>query len=550
MTAFPAILTKARRQPLALLVLTALGQAAAVAVAAIATRDIFTALASPAAALPATALPLTALAALALSGVALGWLRVVQAVLAERLGQAFVGELRAELFEHLARTPRDRVRAARHGGMSLRFVGDLSAIRGWVGKGLPALVSASLVLPAACIAAFVLDPRLGLAIAVPMALGLLTMTALARRLDPAQRRLRRRRALLSADMSERAPAASGLRLIGRFRREQALLRRRTRALAAAAVARARAAERMRAIPDAVSALAATAVLTVALTHDLPAAVAAGALAVASLTVRPLRELAGVWNRYNAFAVARAKCRRLLRRPTLPRAARKPASGGLAFENVAHGPLAAISFVLPEGRSLAIGGPNGAGKSTLLALAAGLEAPRSGRVRIGRTAAVRAAPLAGVHLLDAHTPILAGSLRRALTLGASRRPADAQVRQAAIDHGLGPLLSRIGGLDGRIAEAGRNISAGERWRILLTRARLAEARILLVDDPDQALDEDALQIMRTLLTERRQTILIATNDAELASLADQTLSLPPPVRSTRQDHLERPASRMATPGSAG
>lgn len=520
MTTFPAILTKARRRPLALLVLAALGQAAAVAAAAIATRDIFAALASSTA-----STPYAALAALAFSGVALGWLRIVQAVLAERLGQAFVGELRAELFDHLARAPRERARAARHGGMSLRFVGDLAAIRGWVGKGLPALVSASVVLPAACIAAFVLDLRLGAAIAGPMALGLVTMMVLARRLEPAQRRLRRRRALLSADMSERAPAAPGLRLIGRFGREQALLRRRTRALADAAVTRARAAARMRAIPDAVSAIAATAALSVALTHDLSAAVAAGALAVASLTARPLRELAGVWNRYNAFTVARAKCRRLLLRPTLPHAARKPAPGPLTFENVTHGPVQGVNFVLPEGRSLAVSGPNGAGKSTLLALAAGLEAPRSGHVRIGQTIAVRAASLAGVHLLDADTPILAGSLRRALTLGAPKRPADRLVRKTAIDHGLDPLLRRIGGLDGRIAEAGRNISAGERWRILLARARLAEARILLIDDPDQALDDDALEIVRALMSERQRTILIATNDSRLASLADQCLSLP-------------------------
>ncbi|MEM7683473.1 MAG: ABC transporter ATP-binding protein [Pseudomonadota bacterium] len=503
MSGFPAIVANGRGRFLILVVLTALLQALAAACAAIATRDIF-----------ATFLahdetrPVGAFLVLAGSGLAIAAGRIGQATLGERLGQSFAGELRDRLFTQFSQMPRLDVQNQRRGGLALRFVGDLSAIRGWVGDGLPKAFASGFVLPAACMAGFLLHPMLGAVLCGCVCFALLVLALAARRLRPLHQALRRRRARLSADMSERAPQAPDLRLIGRMAQERARLRVQTQALTDAATARRRAGAIMRAVPDVVAAAAAALVLAVSLDLDLPTSLAAGGLAAAAIVVTPLRDLALISDRYSAFYVARTKCIRVFKRPILSEAADTPVDTSLTFREVSHGPLQNVSFTVPPGGTFILRGSNGSGKSTLLRLAAGLEEPGQGHTLIGAEPAVRAAPQSRVCLIDSHTPILAGSLRRSLTLGARKRPPDARIRDVAVAFGLASLLCRLGGLNGKISELGRNLSEGERWRVLLVRARLAKARIILLDCPDSFLSEDAEDGIVQWLKDANSTNIIA------------------------------------------
>ncbi len=68
-----------------------------------------------------------------------------------------------------------------------------------------------------------------------------------------------------------------------------------------------------------------------------------------------------------------------------------------------------------------------------------------------------------------SPILAGGLRRAFGLGLTPRPTDERLLTVGRDFGLGRTIARLGGLDGRVAENGRDLSSGERSRLLLARA---------------------------------------------------------------------------------
>lgn len=488
MSAMPSISGQGRGRFLTLVVLTALLQAGAAAVAAVATRDVFeTFLAPP------ESFPVAALAVLAASGIVIAIGRIAQATVAERLGQSFAGDLREQLFAHLSLMPRLAVQNQRRGGLSLRFVGDLSSIRNWVGDAMPKLIAAVFVLPAACGAGFLLHPVLGTVLTVCVCVGLAVMALAARTLRPLHRALRRQRALLSADMIERAPQAPDLRLIGRMGREIARLRNRTHTLTEAATARRRAGAVIRAIPDVIAAIAGALVLATALHLDLPASLAAGGLAAAAILVAPLRDFAMIWDRYSAFVVARSKCLRVFRRPVLLARKTLPSQPSMTFEDVSHGPLRNLSFHVPVGGQLQLHGVNGTGKTTLLRLAAGLEEPDEGRVLIGEHPAMSAAPEFGICLIDAQTPILAGSLRRCLTLGTVKRPSDAQILETATAVGLEMLLRRLGGLDGRVSELGRNISNGERWRMLLARASLSQARLVLLDCPDATLDPGSLDV---------------------------------------------------------
>ena len=524
MSALPPITGDGRGRSIALLVALALGQATAAGIAAFATRDVFAAFRDA-----STALPVIALSLVAGAGIAIAVLRFAERVVAERVGQNYAASLRLKLFKHMTRVSARDIAERRSGSLSLRFVGDLAAVRGWVSLGLARMISALVVLPVATGALFLLNPNLGIAAAIPISAGLILLVLAGPRLGPAHKRLRSRRARLAADMSERIPHAPELRLMGRIRTETRQIAAKTEKLIDAALERARGAALLRAIPDAVSGIAAAAVFLVALRSGAPGAEAAGAMAAVGLMIQPMRDLAGVWDRHRGWRVAREKCAKLLDLPTLAgkgRSKEEPLADSpqrLSFRNVSAGALSEISVAAEPGRKIAIVGPNGGGKSTLLSLAAGLESPDHGDVTIagraptGLSTAERRQTIA---LVGTRSPILAGSLRRALTMGADGQPDDETVVEQAEAFGLGNVIERLGGLDGKLSEGGRNLSAGEIRRVLLTRAALSRPRLLLLDEPDDALDQDGPKLIEQLVFGCGATTLLITHDMSIADTMDE------------------------------
>lgn len=537
MSELPAIGADGRRFGIARLAALAVGQAAAAGVAAFATREVFVALR-----VDGGPWPMVAMALVAAAGVALALLSVGERVVAERVGQEYAGALRLTLFTHLSRMPARDVAGRRSGGLALRFVGDLAAVRNWVSLGIARLVSAGIVLPVATAVLFVLDARLGAAAAVPLVLGLLAMALAGPRLGPAHRRLRARRARLAVDMLERVPHAPELRLLGRIHLERERLARRTAALIRSAQSRASGAAALRGIADVVGGLSAAALMMTAFANGVAAPTVAAALSALALMLQPLRDLGGVWDRHRAWVVARDKCAAVLRSPTLRprrRDARQPKSTAatasaappdvcadaapkLRLNGMGGGALAGQGLLVRPGQKVAIVGPNGAGKSTLLRLAAGLEQQPQVRVMLNGVdptaldARQRRRMLA---LVSARSPMLAGSLRRGLTMGSAPVPADDVIRARALAFGLGGLLQRLGGLDGQIAEGGRNLSSGEARRVLLTRAALSGAKLLLLDEPDDALDADGSDTVARFLHGAEATALVVTHSAALARQFD-------------------------------
>jgi ABC-type multidrug transport system fused ATPase/permease subunit len=518
----PDIAGEGRGRGIARVAVLAIGQAVATGIAAFATRDVFAALRDA-----SDAVPIVALALIAAAGLVIALARVAERVAAERVGQQYAGALRIALFSHLARMSERDVNDRRAGALAMRFVGDLTAVRNWVSLGLARLISAGVVLPAAAGALFVLDPTLALAASLPIAIGLAAMALAGPRLGRAHRRLRSRRARLAADMLERVPHAPELRLLGRVDLELAQMLRRTEALIESALARASGAAMLRAIPDWVGGMAAAALLLAAIISGTPAAEAAGALAALGLMIHPMRDLAGVGDRYRAWIIARDKCAAVLAAPTLAhqrgrRAPLEDAPPLLRFSKVTVGTLVGLDIEALPGQKIAIVGANGAGKSTLLRLAAGLEQAASGAITIngrepgGLTANERRRMIA---LMTPRSPMLAGSFRRALTMGSSRRPTDAEVTARAQAFGLGDALRRLGGLDGSLAEGGRNLSSGEARRVLLTRLALSGARLLLLDEPDDSLDGSGADLVETLVRSADATALVVTHSLGLARRMD-------------------------------
>lgn len=181
-------------------------------------------------------------------------------------------------------------------------------------------------------------------------------------------------------------------------------------------------------------------------------------------------------------------------------------------------LVDVSFELEPGSLTALTGPNGSGKSTLLRVAATLERPVAGRVR-----------LAGAEVAD--DPVAARA--RIGWLGQSDGLYDElTVREnlalVARLHGSAARLedaARAFAIDARLETRARALSRGERQRAALARATLG-GRLLLLDEPTTTLDADAADVAASALLALRgeRTLLVATHDPALVKRCDRRLRL--------------------------
>jgi ATP-binding cassette subfamily B protein/subfamily B ATP-binding cassette protein MsbA len=78
-----------------------------------------------------------------------------------------------------------------------------------------------------------------------------------------------------------------------------------------------------------------------------------------------------------------------------------------------------------------------------------------------------------------------------------------------------------GLNTRLSSRGANLSVGQRQRIALARAVLGQPPILLLDEVDANLDDEAKESFYHMIQNYPGTVIMATHDAHLASLADIT-----------------------------
>ncbi len=482
----PKIATRQRGALIAILIVIALSQASAAALAAFATRWLFIAMDED------TALPVLALGALAGSALFIAMVRVLFRRLGERLGQDYACDVRLALFDHASRMAPADLAARRVGYLTLRFVGDLTALKDWPARGLPMLVEGAVMAPAMVAILFVLDPTFGLIGLVLASLSLAALLVGASGLMRAHRGVRARRALLAADMAERLPIAPELAAFGRRGLELRLIRRRAAQLQQASKARVTRGEAMRALPDALSGLAAAALIWWGASTGLPTGSIAAGLAVLALTARPLRDLMGVTDRAGAFRAAHAKLVSALARPLGKTAATdgisgtvKLPSGALRVElrDVDTGGGTVVSLSLAPGGTAEL--PAGTNADGLFRAISGLGQAIAGEIRLNDTPVQMLTPGSlrrSVFRIDTHPIVLKGSMRRALTLGLSDRPNDEAILALLRDAGLQALLDRAGGLHNRLTEGARTLPPEARVEICVLRAALGRPGLLLVAEP--------------------------------------------------------------------
>jgi PrtD family type I secretion system ABC transporter len=242
-------------------------------------------------------------------------------------------------------------------------------------------------------------------------------------------------------------------------------------------------------------------------------ISAGAIIAASIlmsrALQPVEQVVGAWG---TVVQARSALRALSElfaatpEPETPRTQLPDPKGRLVVDKVvvrAPGApdqmlLKGVGFALEPGEVLGIVGPSGAGKTTLARLAAGASLPDMGVVRLDGANMTDWDPdRLGRHIgyLPQDSGLIAGSIRDnisrfALWRGEASDVVDAGVVAAATEAGVHEMILKLPkGYDTLLAHGGRGLSAGQAQRVALARALYGDPVLLVLDEPNSALDGD-------------------------------------------------------------
>jgi putative ABC transport system ATP-binding protein len=192
-------------------------------------------------------------------------------------------------------------------------------------------------------------------------------------------------------------------------------------------------------------------------------------------------------------------------------------------------LRGVTVSFPAGSLTAVMGPSGSGKSTLMHCAAGLDRADSGEIIVAGTPLGPLSETAltllrrdrigfvfqSFNLVSALTA--AQNVELPLRL-AGRRPTAEAVAEALDAVGLGQ----------RGAHRPAELSGGEQQRVALARALITRPAVLFADEPTGALDSvtsrEVLTLLRSLVDEAQQTIIMVTHDPAAAAYADRVVQM--------------------------
>jgi len=189
-------------------------------------------------------------------------------------------------------------------------------------------------------------------------------------------------------------------------------------------------------------------------------------------------------------------------------------------------LRELSLALERGSLTTLVGPSGCGKTTVLKVIAGLLAPASGDIWFGEERMTSiAAEERGIAMVF-QKPLLFPhmSVGDNVAFGLAMRGWPLARRRAAAEDALSMVQ-----LDGFAGRSPKELSGGQEQRVTLARALVTEPRVLLLDEPLSALDENLRAEMRALVRRLQRrlaitTIFVTHDQREACELGDRVALL--------------------------
>ena len=203
--------------------------------------------------------------------------------------------------------------------------------------------------------------------------------------------------------------------------------------------------------------------------------------------------------------------------TLERARGDVCFDGVTFRypGAAAAAVESLTLDVRAGEMVALVGPSGAGKTTLINLLPRFIEPTDGRILLDGVPlrdVTRGSLRAQMALVSQDVMLFDDSIAANISFGATRGASDAQIRAAAEAAFLMPWIDSLPeGLGTRIGENAVKLSGGQRQRLSIARALLKDAPILLLDEATSALDSDSeryIQASLERLMKGRTTFVVA------------------------------------------
>jgi len=485
-------------------------------------------------------------------------LTVTRRLVAGRVSLGVEVDLRNRLYEHLQSLELAFFDRQQTGQLMSRATVDLQSVRFFLGYGLIFIMQSALTIALAAVAMFLVDPELAAIALAPVPFVIVIAWRYGKRARPAQQEVQQRIAELTADAEENV---SGVRVIKAFAREQVQLQRFRKSVARV-FEQAMIATRVQAFyTPVIGFLPNLGLAAILLFGGL--AVIHGSLSIGDFSafytyllmlISPMRTLGYMLGMAQRATASGRRVFEILDRPSrmpVPEGAPAlPAGAGrvelrdvtLRYEGTTQPALRDVSLVVEAGTTLALVGPTASGKTTLVSLIPRLYDPTSGSVLVDG---------ADVRTVDP------GSLRREIALvtddpflfsasvheniayakpDATRDEVVAAARRAQAHAFVTELPD---GYDTMIGERGLTVSGGQRQRLAIARAILADPRILILDDATSSVDASTEQEIKRALAEvmRGRTTFVIAHRLSTITLADEVVVLERGAITARGTHDE-------------